>query len=96
VVGISTCAPNLLRRMKLELLFEACHIRQDVYAREEEILVYLPEGPAAETDFVIRLQNLEGSIYGELNRHKRMETQHSFGYPYQIPDGSYHLQFMPA
>jgi hypothetical protein len=96
VVGIPTGAPNLLRRMKLELLFEACHIRQDVYPREDEIMIYLPEGPAAETDFAIRLQNLEGAIYGELNRHNRMEIEQSFGFPYQVPEGNYHLLFMPT
>src|SRR5512145_511330 len=37
VVHIPTLANDAKRRMKLELLFEACHIRQDVYARKDEI-----------------------------------------------------------
>ena len=96
VVRIATNAPDALRRLRLELLFEACHIRQDVYARENEIMVYLPEGPAAMTDFTIRLQTPDGSIYGEVTRNNRMEAQQSFGFPYQIPEGSFQLLFMPT
>jgi hypothetical protein len=96
VVQIPTGAPSALRRLKLELLFEACHIRQDVYGRKEEIFTYLPEGPAAGTDFTIRLQTPQGSIYGELNRQGFADTQHSFGFPYQILEGSYQLLFMPT
>jgi hypothetical protein len=96
VVRIPTGAPDPLRRMKLELLFEACHIRQDVYARKEEIFVYLPPGPATATDFTIRLQTPQGSIYGESYRQGRSEVEHSFGFPYQIPEGSYQLLFMPT
>jgi hypothetical protein len=96
VVSIPTNTPDLLRRMKLELLFEACHLRKDVFTSNEEIMVYLPEGPAAMTDFTIRMQNLEGSIYGELNRHRRMESAQPFGFPYQIPEGSYQMLFMPT
>jgi len=95
VVRIPTNAPDLLRRLRLELLFEACHIRQDVYTRKEEIMVYLPEGPAATNEFTIRLQTPGGSIYGELVRQGQTDSQHSFGFPYQIPEGSYRLLFMP-
>jgi hypothetical protein len=80
----------------LELLFEACHLRKDVYTRKDEIVVYLPEGPAAMTDFTIRLQNPAASIYGEVTRHRRLDSRQSFGFPYQIPEGSYQLLFMPT
>ena len=96
VVSIPTLAPDPLRRLKLEMLFEACHIRQDVYASRDEIMVYLPEGPASLTEFAIRLQNLEGFIYGELHRNASMGLEQSFGFPYQIPEGSYQLVFMPT
>jgi hypothetical protein len=95
-VGIPTSAPDPLRRLKLELLFEACHIRQDVYTRKEEIEVFLPEGPAAATDFNIRMQSPGGRIYAEANRHSRMEPKQSMGFPYQSPEGSYQLLFMPT
>jgi len=96
VVRIPTGAPDPLRRMKLELLFEACHIRQDVFTRLEEMFIYLPEGPAAWTEFTIRMQTPEGSIYGELTRNQRMENPQTFGFTYQIPEGSYQFLFMPT
>ena len=51
VVQIPTGAPSALRRLKLELLFEASYLKQDVYEREEEITLHLPEGPAGWTNF---------------------------------------------
>ena len=96
VVSIPSGAPDLLRRLKLELLFEACYINQDVYKHDRELMIHLPEGPASMTDFTIRLQNLEKNIYGEVTRHSRMESQQPFGFPYQIPEGSYEFLFMPT
>jgi mannose-6-phosphate isomerase-like protein (cupin superfamily) len=82
--------------MKLELLFEACHLRKDVYTRNDEIMVYLPEGPASMTGFTLRMQNPEGFIYGELTREPNMGIEQPFGFPYQVPEGSYQMQFMPT
>jgi len=96
VVSIPTNAPDPLRRMKLELLFEACHIRQDVYRWNDEIKIYLPQGPAADTEFAIRMQNPKDFIYGEVHRRANMNPTQSFGFPYQVPEGSYQLFFMPT
>jgi hypothetical protein len=96
VVGIPIGKLDALRRLKLELLFEACHIRKDVYARNDGITVYLPEGPAAMTDFNIRLQDMAGFIYADMFRQRNMDTHHVISHPYQIPDGSYQLLFMPT
>jgi hypothetical protein len=96
VVHISTCAPAPEYRLELEALFEDCHIRQDVYARKDEIMVYLPEGKAAATPFNIRLQSPRGSIYAEATRDGlRTEPQQPMGFPFQSPEGNYQLRFMP-
>ncbi|RPI96307.1 MAG: hypothetical protein EHM40_01630, partial [Chloroflexi bacterium] len=96
VIRIPTSAPDLQYRLKLEKLFEDCYIRQDVYARNDEIVVYLPDGQAASTSFNIRMQNPKGSIYAEVARDgQRKEPTQPMGFPYQSPEGSYQLRFMP-
>jgi hypothetical protein len=95
VVRIPTCAPDPQRRLKLETLFEACHVRQDVFTKREPITAFLYPPLAADTDFIIRLQSPGGSIYAEANRNKRIEVEQVMGYPYQSPEGSYQLRFMP-
>ncbi|MBN1439885.1 MAG: hypothetical protein JW929_10790 [Anaerolineales bacterium] len=96
-VRIPTCAPAARYRLKLEELFEACHTRQDVFTRNEKIMVYLPEGKrTAEVPFVIRLQSPEARIYAEAKRDgTRSEAQQPMGYPYQSPEGDYRLRFLP-
>jgi hypothetical protein len=97
-VRIPTLAKDTLRRLKLELLFEACYIPQDVYARKEEVVVYLPPGPAANTEFNIRWQTPTGRIYAEAMRQgiKDMKAKQPMGFPFQVPDGPYELLFMPT
>ncbi|MFZ6030932.1 MAG: hypothetical protein ACOYYS_24765 [Chloroflexota bacterium] len=97
-VRIPTLAYDVPRRLKLELLFEACHLRQDVYARQDEIVVYLPEGPAANTEFNIRLQTPGGRIYAEAYRKgiENMQSRQPMGFPYQLQEGSYELMFLPT
>ncbi|MBN2084670.1 MAG: hypothetical protein JW748_05555 [Anaerolineales bacterium] len=96
VVLIPTCAPSAKYRLKMEELFETCHIRQDVYARMEEIAVHFPEGPAVTTPFNIRMQTKGGSIFAEARRDgRKTEPRQPLGFPYQSPEGSYQLRFMP-
>lgn len=96
-ICIPTDSPDLLRRQQLEDLFDACHIRQDIYTHKEEIIVYLPENQAAAAaQFNIRLQKPNGPIYAEANRNKEyMGNQQSMGFPSQNPEGSYQLLFLP-
>jgi hypothetical protein len=96
VVRIPTGVPAPAYRRKLENIFENCHIRQDVYARKEQIMVYLPEGPAVTTPFVIRMQKPEGPIFAEAARNDQgTEPLQKMGFPFQSPEGSYALRFMP-
>ncbi|HET9911643.1 MAG TPA: hypothetical protein VFQ13_07130 [Anaerolineales bacterium] len=96
IVRIPTAAPSLSYRQKLETLFEDCHIRQDVYTRKDQIIAYLPEGKLADTPFNIRMQTPSGSIFAEARRDGRhTEPQQPMGFPFQSPQGSYQLRFMP-
>jgi len=96
VVLIPSNVPSAKYRLKMEELFETCHIRQDVYARKEEIVVYFPEGPAVTTPFNIRMQARGGSIYAEAKRDgRKTDARQPLGYPYQSPEGSYQLRLMP-
>lgn len=96
VVRIPTVAPDPIRRLKLEMLFEASHLRQDVFGREEKIEIYLPEGPAAQTNFNIRLQNLQAQIFGEaFHRSTMTDPTVSFGFSYEFPEDSYQALMLP-
>ncbi len=95
-VRIPTNAPDLRYRLKMESLFEDCHIRQDVYARQDEIVVYLPDGKIADSPFNIRLQTPLGAIYAEAARDGRhTEPVQPLGFPFQSRGGSYQLRFLP-
>ena len=95
VVRIPTCTPDPQHRLMLEKLFEACHIRQDVYTRKDPITAFLEPKVASTTEFNIRLQTPGGRIYAEVNRDKRIEVEQSMGFPFQSPEGDYQLRFMP-
>jgi hypothetical protein len=96
IVRIPTGVEAPAYRMKMENIFEGCHLRQDVYARKEQIMVYLPEGAAVTTPMIIRMRMAGGSIYAEAARDGRQtEAQQRMGFPYQSPQGSYQLRFMP-
>ena len=71
VVRIPSIAPSAKYRLKMEELFETCHIRQDVFTRMEQIVVHFPDGPAVTTPFNIRMQARGGSIYAEAKRDGR-------------------------
>jgi hypothetical protein len=96
VVRIPSVAPSAKYRLKMEEIFETCHIRQDVFTRNEEINVHFPEGAAVTTPFNIRMQTKEGKIYAEVKRDgKRTGTHQPMGRPVQSPEGSYQFRLMP-
>ncbi|HEX2994087.1 MAG TPA: hypothetical protein VHP14_04665 [Anaerolineales bacterium] len=96
IVHIPISAPDPQYRLKMEKLFEACHLRQDVYTRKDEIIAYLPDDKIADSPFNIRLQTSGGSIYAEAARDGRhTEPKQPLGFPFQSPDGSYQLCFIP-
>ncbi len=95
VVRIPTTAPDPLRRLKLEMLFEASYLKQDVYARDEEVALYLPEGPAGWTNFNVRIQTPDGQIYAEAFRQGQTETTIPMGFPYQMREQAYQALLLP-
>ena len=95
VVRIPTGAPDPLHRLKLEMFFEAVHLKQDVYARDDEITLYLPEGPAASTEFNARLQNPDKFIFAEAFRKGRTDTTVPLNHAYQLREGEYEIFLLP-
>jgi len=96
IIRIATKAPDVKRRMFLENLFEASTLRQDVYRRDDDIELFLPEGPASSAEFNIRLQNLKAEIYGEAFRNLRREASVAMAKAYEIPEGNYQLMLLPT
>ena len=95
VVRIPTSAPDPIRRLKLEMLFEAIHLKQDVYARDDQITLYLPEGPAASTEFNARLQNPDAFIFAEAFRKGLTDTTVPMNFAYQLREGEYQIFLLP-
>lgn len=95
VVRIPTTAPDALRRLKLEMLFEASYLRQDVYARNDEVVVHLPEGPAGHTSFNIRIQNPANQIYAEAMRQGQTDETVPIVLGYELPEGTYQALMLP-
>ena len=97
VVRIPTTAPDLLHRLRLELLFEASYLKQDVYGRDDPITVHLPDGPALLNQFNMRLQTAQGQIYAEAFHYKHLTDPFvQLSHPYEIPDGDYQVLMMPG
>jgi hypothetical protein len=96
VVRIPTTAFSALRRLQLELLFEASYLKQDVFARDEEITLHLPEGPAGAVPFNVRIQTADGQIYAEAFRTGQTETTIPMGFPYQIREKAYQVLLLPT
>ena len=96
VVRIPTNAPDLLQRMRLELIFEASHLRQDVYGRQDAVTLYLPKGPALMNEFNIRLQNLQSEIYADaFHKDYMADPSLKLAQTYQIPEGNYQIMMLP-
>lgn len=96
VVRIPTGAPNLIKRLKLEYLFEASYLKQDVFSREESITIYLPEGPALLNEFNVRLQNLQAQIYADaFHLPDKTDPVLPLVRPFEIPEGNYQIMMMP-
>jgi hypothetical protein len=97
VVRVPTAAPAPDRRMRLEKLFEASHLYQDVYAREEPVRLHLPQGEQSVTDFNVRLQNHKQDIYAEAFHVRRLGDAYiELPYPFQVPEDEYEIVMMPT
>ena len=94
-VRIPTTVADPVYRLKLEMLFESSYIRQDVFTRMEEMILELPEGPAAATHFNVRLQDAQDQIYAEAFRQGQSQPQVPLGFPYQCREGEYQLTLLP-
>jgi hypothetical protein len=93
-VRIPTLAPSPERRLLLEKIFEASYLTQDVYTREEEIRLHVPEFAA--TDFTVRIQNPQAQIYAEHWRQHHRDREIVMGNGFQFPQGPFQIMMMPG
>ncbi len=94
VVRIGTLAPDPRRRRLLEDIFESSYVTQDVFYREEDVEIHLPE--EARTDFTIRIQNPKTEIFAEYWRRRQEDPIVKMGFGLQFPQGPYQLMMLPG
>ncbi|MBN1874141.1 MAG: hypothetical protein JXA33_07910 [Anaerolineae bacterium] len=100
-VVLPTTIEDIERRNTLEQVFEAAYLEQDVYARDDEIVVKWPakDDPEHPLDvsasIALRLQTVQGHIYAEGRRTGAAGNYAKLGATYQFPESQYHLILMP-
>ncbi|MFZ1754666.1 MAG: hypothetical protein WBO46_00950 [Caldilineaceae bacterium] len=94
-VSLPTTIQSVNRRQKLESTFARAYLTQDIYTRDQKIVVHWPEGEPAADNISIRLRRKDGRIYSDfLSEGKSIQTQ-PVGLGYQFPAGEYEVVLMP-
>ncbi|MBI3959800.1 MAG: hypothetical protein HY328_13400 [Chloroflexi bacterium] len=97
--GLSVTLPTTIqpaaRRQKLEALFAAAYLPQDVFTREQEIVVHWPEGEPAVDNIALRLQRKDGRIYSEHHTQGEERERVNLGISYQFPADVYEVLLFP-
>jgi hypothetical protein len=95
VVHLPTSNENLARRRRLEQVFEAAYLEQDVYVRDDQIVLRWPADLEDSTSVTVRLQTPSGRIFAEAERMAMADNYAKLSYAYQLLDGPYHAVVMP-
>ena len=94
-VSLPTTVQPVARRQALEALFAKAYLTQDVFTREQEIVVHWPEGQPAVDNIGLRLRRKDGRIYSEYLTEGKSCQQQSLGITYQFPPGEYEAILIP-
>ncbi len=97
-VRIPTLLSPLDRRNVLEHVYNAAYLEQYVYTRYEKIVVKWPEagGPLEETaNILIRVQDPDGTIYGEAKRTGEPGGSAVMGDTFRYPNDLLQMRMMP-
>jgi hypothetical protein len=92
---LPTTLQPLARRRKLEDLMAGAVLTQDVYQRNDELVIYWPDDFRLSGEITVRLQSKSGRIYGEGNVNVAAGAKSSFGQVISLPEGPYDLLLMP-
>ncbi|MEM7535787.1 MAG: hypothetical protein AAF639_26650 [Chloroflexota bacterium] len=82
-------------RQQLQDVFDSAYLKQDVFTKDDDIMIYWPEDRKANGHFAIRIQSTDGRIYSEFHNEGHMHTELRVGSAYQFADGNYELVIMP-
>jgi hypothetical protein len=88
-------ASSLSRRQVLEKLFDAAYLDQDVYGRNDTILVHWPDTLGMAGQLTIRIQTSSGRIYLEGSIVAQPSAVADLGKAYLLPPGDYEVALMP-
>jgi hypothetical protein len=86
---------NIARRLKLEEIFAAAYLDQDVYVFDDEIVVRWPEDLAASAGIALRLQDPSNRIYAEALKMGMARNRAKLSFAYQLREGPYFAVVMP-
>jgi hypothetical protein len=95
-VILPTAMPLLERRQRLEQLFAAAYLTQDVYHREDQLQVRWPDKLPFSSEIGVRVQTPTGRIYAEARPTVRPGAVVKLGKAYQLPEGAYQVVLMPT
>ena len=100
-VALPTRVVPLERRQQLERCFAAAYLKQDVFTRDDEIVVAWPSptppdrSASSGITLTLRVKRPDGRIYAETTRRVGAGSEVSLGPVYQFPAGPLQVQFMP-
>ncbi len=88
--------PRLVEmRNRMESLYTGVHLERDVFERDQEISLYLPEDETAEEIVTIRFKNnqnvvfLDGAVEGKPGMRRRLN------FAYELTGGQYTVELLP-
>jgi hypothetical protein len=94
-VTLPTLLEPVARRQKLAAVMELAYLEQDVYAREQRVVLRWPARMQQMDALTARLQTPTGRIYREANPIVRSGAKVDFGVASQYPDGVYEVLLQP-
>jgi hypothetical protein len=94
-VQLPTTLP-VKRRQALEAIFDAAYLDQEIYHRDDELIVRWPADFTLAGEITIRVQTPSGRIYTEGHPSVRGGSAIKLGKAYQRPDGAYRVTLMPT
>jgi hypothetical protein len=94
-VKLPTLLEPVARRQKLASVMGLAYLVQDVYRREQRIVVRWPNDVPVVDALTLRLQTPSGRIYGEANVMVQKGARVDFGEALQFPEGALEVLIQP-
>ena len=94
-VTLPTLLEPVARRQKLATVMGHAYLAQDVYSREQRVVLRWPTDMNLIDALTARLQSPAGRIYGEANPMIQRGAKVDFGEASQFPDGQYEIVLQP-